>query len=549
MGEVWAAAKHQSDLGFTKLIALKVLSLAHANENDTLLFYDEAKAASSLEHSAVVSTRDLGEDDDRLYIAMDLVRGPSLTALLQRVVVAQNRFEPELIAYIGQQLGRALDYAYTRATHEGRRLRLVHRDISPHNILLDLNGSVRLTDFGVARTAIQDHRSLAGTIRGKPSYMAPEQVIGGPLDARTDLFALGIVLYELAALRRLFGRKNPLKSMDAVLQYMPRPLTELVPGFPPRLGRVIAKLLEKSPANRFPSAAAFLAALAEASSDFPTMADAGGMLVQKIEDHFDPGDFDADARAEEGLEVAKSREAPTEVRFHDGAATKLWPSAHAPDPLAPEELAALRTRLRTVEDRPQPLPVSAEATPPSFTNRSASLTALRVGPSAVFLWAIALFLVVFATSMVVGRMAERPPPPIPPMEPVEFADESRSSPPKPQPVSATRIPRETPVPRRAAEPPPKPKVDSAPRRAASIDRRRRRSSTAPRPEPKPKHPPRARPKDATYAEVRNLVRRVRAIEPAQGGAMLATLVEAGASNTDMLNRLRTQALLILEGPP
>src|SRR5262249_38652848 len=140
------------------------------------MFFDEAKAASSLQHAAIVPTVDLGRDGEVLFIAMDLVRGPSLTALLQRLVINKRTMSPAIVAYIGTQLATALDYAHERATFEGKKLKLIHRDVSPHNVLLDLAGNVRLTDFGVARTAIQEHESHVGTVRGKPSYMAPEQV-------------------------------------------------------------------------------------------------------------------------------------------------------------------------------------------------------------------------------------------------------------------------------------------------------------------------------------------------------------------------------------
>ena len=195
MGEVWAARRpHEAALGFRKVVALKVLRQRELNANAVLMFLDEAKAASVLQHPAIVPTVDLGRDEGLLYIAMELVQGPSLTALLQRMVIDRGTVPPALVAHIGARLSSALDYAHTRAQYHGQLLRLVHRDVSPHNVLLDVHsGEIRLTDFGVARTSIQDHESKVGTIRGKPSYMAPEQVVGGDIDHRTDLFALGIV--------------------------------------------------------------------------------------------------------------------------------------------------------------------------------------------------------------------------------------------------------------------------------------------------------------------------------------------------------------------
>src|SRR5262245_32950498 len=158
MGEVWAASREESQFGFQKLIALKVLLDKEKDSNAAVMFFDEAKAASALQHHAIVPTVDLGRDGDVFYLAMEMVRGPSLTALLQRLVINKRRMTPAMVAHIGVNIASALDYAQTRATLEGRPLKLIHRDVSPHNVLLDLNSSVRLTDFGVARTAIQDHK-------------------------------------------------------------------------------------------------------------------------------------------------------------------------------------------------------------------------------------------------------------------------------------------------------------------------------------------------------------------------------------------------------
>src|SRR5205807_556012 len=110
------------------------------HSNAAVMFFDEAKAASSLQHAAIVPTVDLGKDDDILFIAMDLVRGPSLTAVLQRLVINRRTMSPAVVAYLGTQLASALDYAHERATFEGLKLKLVHRDVSPHNVLLDLTG-------------------------------------------------------------------------------------------------------------------------------------------------------------------------------------------------------------------------------------------------------------------------------------------------------------------------------------------------------------------------------------------------------------------------
>jgi serine/threonine protein kinase len=377
MGEVWAASQNEAAFGFQKLIAIKVLRTKEFTSNAALMFFDEAKAASALQHQAIVPTVDLGQDGDILYIAMDLVRGPSLTALLQRLVINKQTMSPALVAYIGAQVASALDYAHERATFEGQAIRLIHRDISPHNMLLDLNGAVRLMDFGVARTAIQEHMSTVGTVRGKPSYMAPEQVVGGDIDARTDLFSLGIVLYECSCLKRLFGRSNPVKSMDAVLHHTPKPLIDLVPGFPEPLWRVIEKALSKKPDDRYQRAADFAEALNAASRTLEGASMSPRSLCTLIDGNFPKDAFDLDGRVKEALasvketadgekpspllgesdapEVVETKLEPSNksnprvpavvVTGFSGTRIVSWPSAHAPDPLAPEAIEEARTTM------------------------------------------------------------------------------------------------------------------------------------------------------------------------------------------------------------
>lgn len=383
MGEVWAGARRVSELGFQRLVAIKILHTRQFLSNQALMFLDEAKAASVLEHAGIVNTFDLGREDNLLYIAMDLVQGPSLTAMLQRLALKERRMGPALVGYIGRQLAAALDYAHERATFKGKQLRLIHRDISPHNVLIDMAGTIRLSDFGIARTAIQQHESHVGTVRGKPSYMAPEQVLGGDIDARTDIFALGIVLYECGGLVRLFGRSNPVKSMEAVRNHTPRPLTEIVPDFPPALWRVIEKALEKKPDSRFQSAAEMVEALGQVLRKLPGGSTPAPDLVALISESFEPGAFDLDARVKTALaeaEAYKEVAAATQGRTAAGrpssnpgaspmitpaVQTGAWPATSSPEPLSPEALAEAQANL-TASARGLP-PLRA---PPGMTSGS-----------------------------------------------------------------------------------------------------------------------------------------------------------------------------------
>lgn len=375
MGEVWAA-KRAGPEGFEKIVALKVMRTEGRSSNTLVMFFDEARAASALHHPSIVPTLDLGRDGEVAFIAMELVVGPSLTALLQRLALANTPLAPAIVAHLGARIASALDYAHDRAVVDGTPLRLIHRDISPHNILLDPAGSVRLMDFGVARTAIQEHESRVGTVRGKPSYMSPEQVRSETLTARSDLFSLGIVLYEAASLRRLFGRGQPVKSMDAVLRHTPTPLVRLVPGFPEPLWDIVRTALQKRPADRQQSAAELRDALEAEAHRLSDPARIERELGALVVASFEPGAFDLGERLAEAREAAEDAtrfarvprpEAPeaepatrvtelgpspedaADAAFSEVLATNvLWPVGSAGDPFDPEALAALQGRAGSV---------------------------------------------------------------------------------------------------------------------------------------------------------------------------------------------------------
>jgi serine/threonine protein kinase len=341
MGEVWAASAGGGLAGFQKLVALKLLLGAEHGSNSSIMFFDEARAASALQHASIVPTLDLGRDEDTFYLAMEMVRGPSLTGLLQRLAIKKKPMPPAIVAYIGERIASALDYAYERASIDGKKLKLVHRDISPHNVLLDAAGTIRLSDFGVARTAVQDHKSRYGTVRGKPSYMAPEQVTGS------------------------------VKSMEAVVNHTPKPLTERIPGFPENLWQVIKKALEKAPENRWQGASEFAQALADAGRTLPGSTTVTRDLGDLINDLFPSGSFDVDAKAQDALSaiegtVGGESVSPSEHDMRDQAIPTAFSEnlptnvGYAPDPLAPEAIQELQQAL----DQPPPQPFMVPPTNP-----------------------------------------------------------------------------------------------------------------------------------------------------------------------------------------
>lgn len=204
MAEVYVA-ESLGDAGFRRRVALKVLRPhLRALEAVSRRFLDEATLAARLRHPNLVPVLDYGERDGLAFLAMDLVEGPDLRRATREGDRMGRPLPPLLAVHVAVQAARGLAYAHALAGGDGRPLGLVHRDVSPQNILLSRAGEVRLADFGIATAALVDEGTAAGALHGKVAYLAPEQVAGAAPDARADLFALGVVLWEVLAGRRLF---------------------------------------------------------------------------------------------------------------------------------------------------------------------------------------------------------------------------------------------------------------------------------------------------------------------------------------------------------
>jgi serine/threonine-protein kinase len=250
MGQVWAATR-----GGGRPVALKLMLTGELSPKVEALFLDEARISTALHHPSLVSTFERGIEGQTIYIAMELVSGPPISHLIDRLRERARTCPGEVLAHVIQCVARGLHHAFVEARADGRRLALVHRDVSPHNILVDGGGRVLLSDFGVARTAIQAHHTMRGEIRGKPEYMSPEQVAEEPLDHRSDLFSLGTVIYELATLERVFKRGSMMHSMLAVSQDDVPPLAGRRPDLPGGLTQLVDRMLVKNRDHRIQSAA------------------------------------------------------------------------------------------------------------------------------------------------------------------------------------------------------------------------------------------------------------------------------------------------------
>ncbi|HEY0481033.1 MAG TPA: serine/threonine-protein kinase [Kofleriaceae bacterium] len=265
MAELFVATS-PGEHGFQKKVVIKRL-LPHLIDDDTYnaMFIDEAKLTARLVHPKIAQTFELGKVDDALFIAMEYVDGIDVLALLREFAARGRRAEPQLAAWIAHEVLDALDYAHQLTGDDGSRLKIVHRDISPSNILLSVRGDIKLVDFGIARQQDPDraHKSKSGTLKGKYGYMSPEQVIEQSLDARSDLFSVGVVLAELLTGRRLFAATNELDVLIMVRDARLSRFDKYGADVDPELSGIVRKALRKSADERWQSAAQFRDALAQ----------------------------------------------------------------------------------------------------------------------------------------------------------------------------------------------------------------------------------------------------------------------------------------------
>jgi len=254
MADVWRAEATLAQ-GVVKEVALKLVRGEHRHQDEFVrMFVEEARLACRLSHANVVQVFEFDQVDGQYYLAMELVRGRHLGQVVERARAEGVRFGLPRAVHVASEAAKALAYVH-RQSEAGRPLGLVHRDVSPHNLLVSFEGEVKLADFGIARAMSLAGGTEPGTLKGKLAYMAPEQAGGGPVDARADLFSLGVVLWELCAGRRLFARESEAATLAAVLHgpppSAPSAWNEAVP---PELDALVLAALERDPARRIASA-------------------------------------------------------------------------------------------------------------------------------------------------------------------------------------------------------------------------------------------------------------------------------------------------------
>ncbi len=248
-------ARQRGVQGFQKIVAIKRI-LPHLSDNDEFvtMFIDEAKLAAQLTHPNIVQIFDLGKASGSYYIAMEFVDGRDLRSLLRKVREYHLPFPEPVAAFVAMKVAVALDHAHRKKGLNDKELKLVHRDISPQNILISYDGAVKLVDFGIAKAATKNTQTMAGALKGKLLYMSPEQALGQPLDNRSDLYSLGLVLFELLTGERCFQADSELGVLEKVRMGRVSDVQSLNPAISREMAAIVNKTLQKNVESRYPSA-------------------------------------------------------------------------------------------------------------------------------------------------------------------------------------------------------------------------------------------------------------------------------------------------------
>ena len=402
--------------GFEKLVAIKRILPHLAADVDTIqMFLDEARISARLVHPNVAQIFDLGSSDGTHYIAMEYVHGVSLVAILEHLQQQERLAPTALTAYLVEKTCAALAHAHARRDEQGAPLHIVHRDVSPSNVLCSFEGDVKLIDFGIAKAAQRVQHTRTGLIKGKLSYMSPEQVRALPVDHRSDIFAAGTLLFELLTGVNPFRADSDAGTLERVRQAEAPPPSALVPQIPRALDAVCLRAMSIAPEDRYPDAGQMEHELARLRRQDPyDRRHLAGWLSRALPGQRRRGEALL-RRAEQG--TAAAHETPSAPRLASDEVldeTNIYapyPPAEDPDdfhggPTALRPLVAPREQGSAGGHTPS-LAAGEEAASPNAAARGGS----RVAPWALAVAAVALAGVIAGVALsMLSREANLPPP-------------------------------------------------------------------------------------------------------------------------------------------
>jgi serine/threonine protein kinase len=374
MAEVFVAKAFGVE-GFERILAIKkILPTMAEDEEFITMFMDEARISVQLNHANVVHVHELGKHGDTYYIAMEYVSGKDLRALLERFRRRKEIMPTAMAVFIASKICEGLDYAHRKKDARGQELHIIHRDVSPQNILLSYEGEVKIIDFGIAKAANRSQKTQAGILKGKFGYMSPEQVRGMPIDRRSDVFAVGVILFEMLTGEKLFVGESDFSTLEKVRNAEVPALRQFNPNIPAGLEKVVLKALAREVEDRYQWAS-------DLQEDLMRFLLAGDTIYSSK--HL--AAFMKEAFAEDLLREAEKME-----RFA---------SIERPEHLEPTGITAAPTKPPPRRPTAQPMPaVSQPPPPPPPRSRSSQAVAVASGAGAV------------ATGMQANAAVDIPPP-------------------------------------------------------------------------------------------------------------------------------------------
>ncbi len=303
MAEIFKAKSFGHD-GFEKLLVIKRI-LPHISEKPEFvqMFKDEAKVSVALQHANIIQTFDFGHVLDNWFIAMECVEGKDVKGLLRKLAQRRRLLPIEFAVYIAHEVSKGLDYAHRRSNLQGSELGIVHRDMSPSNVLISYEGEVKIADFGIAKATIAAGDTKDGVLKGKFEYMSPEQAMGQGIDRRSDIFSSGIILYECLTGRRLFKTESDIKTLETIKACDLDPPSTLNPNIPARLDDIVMRALARQREDRYQEARELQNDLLEFL--YPATPDLTGQSFAHFLQELFAEEITAErARLEEGTQVA-----------------------------------------------------------------------------------------------------------------------------------------------------------------------------------------------------------------------------------------------------